>query len=318
MAFQYKIESYKNDISYINVTNGNKLEVELCNFGAGMRLIHFDGEPILLEPSRNDFPYLPDYYGKTLCRVAGRIKCHGVLNGKEYNLAETKSDYCLHGGDINSQSYKIWSYKIKEFVKKLQVIFTIKSKAKELGFPGNLRMQVIYEIYENNVIKIIYKGSTSSATLLSMSNHNYYNFFNSYNLSDYKLKINASQVSMVDDSLFIIGTKNVDEFYDFRKFHKLSSKLNHFEKTSIGTIDFTYIFDNIIKTKPQIEIKNDKLKMSVYTDYPSANIYVDNALKNINYNNELNNYANYYSNPGSWNAGLNIGFLLFNEWFIER
>lgn len=32
----------------------------------------------------------------------------------------------------------------------------------------------------------------------------------------------------------------------------------------------------------------------------------------------INAYANYYSNPGSWNAGLNIGFLLFNEWFIER
>jgi len=271
------------EIDYIRVFNEKNIDIEFCNFGAGIRYFRYKGENLVLVASREEFPYLPCYYGKTLGRVAGRIACRGVLDGKEYNLFESTHGYSLHGGDIRSQSYQPWKYEIKEKPNKIQLIFTKKSKNGEMGFPGALTMKVIYEITEKDELKITYKGTTPTSTLLNMSNHNYYNFMNSHDISNYKLKINASKVATIDDYIFITGLGEVDKTNDFRKFAKIGSKNKYFEKQSVGTIDFTYVFDSVSKSKPQMILQSKDLRLSLYTDYPSANVYVDNGMKEIKF-----------------------------------
>src|SRR5574344_955906 len=111
------------------------------------------------------------------------------------------ANYCLHGGTTDSLSFKSWTYEIKEFKSKINVIFMISSKNKENGFPGNAKIKVIYEIYKNNNnLKCIYKASTSNSTLVNLSNHNYYNFFNSKDVSDYSLKVASSKYGVIDQT----------------------------------------------------------------------------------------------------------------------
>ena len=273
-----KISIYKDDIVFIEVSNGDKLSAEFSNFGAGVFKLRYDNMPLILEfEDKEKWLYCPQFYGKTLARVAGRIRCHGDIDGETYNLDETMAGYSLHGGEIHSLSFKPWKYEIKEFKNRTEVIFSISSRVGENGFPGNAKLKVIYQLFKNNNFKIVYKGSTSTKTLLNLSNHNYYNLFNSQDVSDYTLKVNASKYGVIDETTFITGVEDVPEYLDFNKASKLNPKLNYIEKkVFVKTIDHTLLFNDVVINKPQVILKNKDCKLSLYTDYPAINIFCDN------------------------------------------
>ena len=95
---EYKIEKFKEDIVFIELNNGDKLKVVLSNFGAGIYSLRYDNNPLILEiEDKNIWLNEPNFYGKTLARVAGRIMCKGEIDGVPYNLDETMAGYSLHG-----------------------------------------------------------------------------------------------------------------------------------------------------------------------------------------------------------------------------
>ena len=274
----YQVTTYKDDIVFIDITNGEKLKATFSNFGAGVFKLRYDDMPLILEfEDKEKWLYCPQFYGKTLARVAGRIRCNGEIDGESYCLKETMAGYSLHGGEIHSLSFKPWKYQIKEFKNRVEVIFSITSRTKENGFPGNAKIKVIYQLFKNNNFKIVYKASTSTKTLLNLSNHNYYNLFNSSDVSDYTLKVNASKYGVIDETTFITGVEKVPYCLDFTKASKLNPKLSFIEKNLfVRTIDHTFIFDDVIINKPQVILKNKDCKISLFTDYPAINIFCDN------------------------------------------
>ena len=274
----YQVTTYKDDIVFIDITNGEKLKATFSNFGAGVFKLRYDDMPLILEfEDKEKWLYCPQFYGKTLARVAGRIRCNGEIDGESYCLKETMAGYSLHGGEIHSLSFKPWKYQIKEFKNRVEVIFSITSRTKENGFPGNAKIKVIYQLFKNNNFKIVYKASTSTKTLLNLSNHNYYNLFNSSDVSDYTLKVNASKYGVIDETTFITGVEKVPSCLDFTKASKLNPKLSFIEKNLfVKTIDHTFIFDDVIINKPQVILKNKDCKISLFTDYPAINIFCDN------------------------------------------
>lgn len=289
----YSIEKFNDDIVFINVTNGAKMSAVFSNFGAGVYKLRYDNLPLILEISdKETWLNQSNYYGKTLARVAGRIPTNGMLEGNSYKLDETMAGYCLHGGDINSLSFKAWDYKVKEFSNKIDVIFTITSHAKENGFPGVAKIKVIYELFKkNNNFKCIYKASTNSATLLNLSNHNYYNFLNSQDVSQYSLRVAASKYGVIDQTSFIRGVDRLPWFLDFSRLAKLNNRLSYLEnKTWIKTIDNTFLFDEVNFKKPQVVLKSPEFKATLYTSYPSLNIFCDNFHVPLKFNqfSELN------------------------------
>jgi Galactose mutarotase and related enzymes len=288
----YSIEKFKDNVVFIKVSNGNKMSAVFSNFGAGVYSLRYENLPLILEISdKETWLHQPNYYGKTLARVAGRIPVNGVLDGVPYKLDETMASYCLHGGDINSLSFKAWDYKVKEFANKTDVIFSITSRAKENGFPGLVKIKVIYELFKkNNNLKCLYKASTTSATLLNLSNHNYYNFLNSKDVSLYSLRVAASKYGVIDQTSFIHGVDRLPWFLDFSRLAKLNNRLTYLEnKTWIKTIDNTFIFDEVNPKKPQVVLKSPEFKATLYTSYPTLNIFCDNFHVPLKFNqfNEL-------------------------------
>lgn len=276
---EYKIEKYNDEVVFINVKNGNGLEVTLCNFGASTYNLLLNKKPMILSiEDKEYFLNSPNFYGKTLGRVAGRVLCDQDIDGVKYHLDETLGGYSLHGGNEKSLSFKAWNYVIKEFKNRLDVIFTIKCKNKENGFLGALNLKVIYEVYANkNDFKIIFKGSTPNASLLNLSNHIYWNFNLSKNVSDYTLKVNSEKYGVIDTTTFIRDTDKLPWYLDFNRATKLNPRLDYLEKkTWLKTIDNTFIFTDILKNKPQCILKNEDVRLSLYTDYPAMNIFVDN------------------------------------------
>lgn len=281
----YNIKKHNDEVVLIEVNNGDKLSAVFSNFGAGIYALHFDDKPLLLEfKDFDEWMWDSSFYGKTLARVAGRIPCEGVLNGVSYQLNETTSGYCLHGGKLESLSFRPWKYEVKEYTNKLAIVFSYNSRNKDCGFPGRAKIKVIYEIYtKNNNLKVIYKASTPDGTLLNLSNHNYYNFLNSQDVNEYKLKVNAKQYGDIDKTSFIRETKDVPAYLDFRKLTKLKGRLDFLEKkTWVKTIDHTFLFDETNSKIPQVILKDNNIKLSLYTSYPCLNIFCDNFHKPVN------------------------------------
>ena len=279
--------NFRDNIAWIDVTLPCGIKATLCNFGASVYALSLDNTPLILTlEDKEEFLNCPQYFGKTLGRVAGRIPSVVNLGGENHTLTPTKDfTYSLHGGDANSLSYKVWDFKTKETFRKNIITFSIVDPDGENGFPGKATIKVIYTFYKNSpVLKIEFKGKTNKETFMNLSNHMYFSFNGDLDISDYKLKMPCSHFGDVDETVFITSTKQVPNELDFRKASKLGPKLEYLENNSfLKTIDNTFLFDKVTTRKPQVTLKSKDISLKLYTDYPAFNIYVDNSMTPVKF-----------------------------------
>lgn len=284
---KYSIEKLDNGIELVHVDNELNLKATLCSYGAGVCELSFKDKPVILElEDFSDYMHSSAFYGKTLGVVAGRLKKDGILDGEEYHLAPDGSfDFSLHGGKMNSISFKNWSTSVKDSAKKLAVSFAITTRKGENGFPGKARIVITYEFAKNkDSFKLIQKANTpSEATFVGLSNHMYFNLGSTQDISSYYLKMNCDKVAVTDDTLLITGVRDITEALDFRKASKLNPRLDWIEKHDFKkTIDDTFLFDS---NPGKVTLKNSEITLTLTTDYPAMNIYVDNSMSPLKFKN---------------------------------
>lgn len=288
----YTVENYLNH-NWITIKNDSNLEIVFCSCGASIYSMHFDNEPVILEfLNKEDFLTSNGYHGKTLGRVAGRVTSPLEIDNKLYDLKLEKGfNYSLHAGSDTSISYKDFKYEVKEFDNKIKVIFKYTSKNLENGFPGKVKVKITYEINRyKDEIKLIQEAKADSKTIINLSNHLYFIFNNDLNLNKYYLKMNAPKYGVVDKTILITGVEDVPDYLDFTKGANLRIKMNKVEENSfLGTIDNTFIFDNSKIKYGKVILRNDKTQLTLKTDYPAMNIYVDNSLRDFVFKNNPGN-----------------------------
>ena len=275
---KYSIETLENGVELVHIDNELNLKATLSSYGAGVYELSYKDRPVILElEDFSDYMHSSAFYGKTLGVVAGRLKKDGILDGEEYHLApDGTNDFSLHGGKLNSISFKNWKTTVKESNKKLAVSFSIVTRKGENGFPGKARITITYEFPKNrDSFKLWQKATTpSEATFVGLSNHMYFNL-DTLDISAYYLKMNCDKVAVTDETLLITGVRDVPQELDFRKSAKLNPRLDKIEKHDFKhTIDDTFLFDS----KPgKVMLKGDEITLNIVTDYPAMNIYVDNT-----------------------------------------
>ncbi len=283
MSDNIKITNYRDNIDFIEI-KVNELNYVFCSLGASMYSLHFENDPLIMEiKEREVFLNNPQFYNKTLGVVAGRIPSQVELNNQEYHLKEDGDNpFSLHGGKLDSISYKVFKYKIKESNNKIDLIFSISPRKGENGFPGKVNIKVIYELSKvSNKFKIKLEGYAKEDTLLNLSNHIYWNL-NSLDINDYSLKFNASNILDIESNLLPKGIINTPNYLNFNHKRKLKGVLDIVSKKEIGTIDNTFIFDSKIN---KVELSNDKYVIKMKTDYEAMNIYCDSSLTPIEFTN---------------------------------
>src|SRR4029079_15838524 len=94
------------------------------------------------------------YFGALIGRYGNRIaKGRFKLNGVEYKLAVNNSENHLHGG-IKGFDKVIWTGRELKTKAGPTVVLTYLSKDGEEGYPGNLRVRVVYTLTNRNELKI--------------------------------------------------------------------------------------------------------------------------------------------------------------------
>lgn len=274
---------------YITLENSNGLVGRFSTLGAGVASLTLNGKPLILEFA-DDQDYLSSmgYHGKTLGRVAGRIPDEFMLSGTYHKVPGEANKICLHGGMEDSLTFRPFEAVKEEDENETRVVFSYLSCDGEAGFPGNLELKVVYAFLkgEENILQIRYLAKCDKDTLLSLSNHMYWNIFSSKSVNDYTLQVNASKCgTFKPGSQLVVGVEDVPESLDFRTPSLLKTKLDMMVKDfpEIGTLDHTLVLDPC--EGPKVVLENKDVRVEVDTDFDSVNFYVDTCLVPYNFKN---------------------------------
>src|SRR5690606_6412382 len=94
-----------------------------------------------------------------------------TLNGEDYTLPINNTPNHLHGGPegFHNQAWDVKS------VNDTSIVLGYLSKDGEMGYPGNLDVQVTYTVTANNEVKIDYLATTDKSTPVNLTNHAFFN-----------------------------------------------------------------------------------------------------------------------------------------------
>jgi aldose 1-epimerase len=227
------------------------------------------------------------YFGATIGRYGNRI-ANGkfVLDNQKYTLYKNNGPNTLHGGKKGFQDV-VWDAKQ---VGPSSIELTYLSKDMEEGFPGNLKVKVIYKLTEDNALKISYEASTDKSTVINLTNHAFFNLNgeNSGSILNHRVQIKADRFLPVNATLIPTGViENVAGTpFDFRRGATIGSRINdHSQQLGNGKgYDHNYVLNTHNLKTSVANIIGDKsgIVMDVFTDQPGLQFYSGNFMQSKN------------------------------------
>ncbi|MBW6460279.1 MAG: galactose mutarotase [Bacteroidales bacterium] len=201
------------EIILYTLENKNGMIVRLTNFGGIVTSIHLpdrDGKPrdvVLGFDSLHSYIDEHPYFGCIVGRYANRI-AHGqfTLDGVSYQLAKNNGENHLHGGPEGFDK-KVWQAESFQHGDDAGVILEYLSPDGEEGYPGNLKVRVVYSLTGENELKIDYTAECDAPTPVNLTHHSYFNL-NGQGEGDilgHELMINADRYTPVDEGLIPTG-----------------------------------------------------------------------------------------------------------------
>ena len=270
--------------------NAAGMEVCVTNFGG--RLVSVmapdkDGnmvDVILGFDNINDYMTKPSDFGASIGRYANRIAGGKFeLDGQTVTLNQNDGPNCLHGGAEG------WQYQIYEAeqLDPQTLKLTLTDTDGHMGFPGNVTATVTYRLTDDNAVDILFSGTTDAPTVLSMTNHAYFNLSGDHALegTDQVLYVNADNFTPADALLIPTG-----EFVpvegtpmDFRTPKAVAQDIEaDYEQLRLGNgYDHTWVLNTAgDDTKVAFSLYSPVtgILLEGYTDQPGVQVYSGNFL----------------------------------------
>ncbi|MCL1996628.1 MAG: galactose mutarotase [Defluviitaleaceae bacterium] len=224
-----------------------------------------------LEEYENDTYYLGCICGRTSGRITNGLF---MLDGKQYRLSRNSENLHLHGGNVGFNKV-LWSTKEHD---NTTLSLTYISPDGEEGYPGELTVNVSYTLVENT-LTINYHATTTKNTIVSLTNHSYFNLSGNFgeSISDHFLTIPGDNICELNDDLTPTGnfTNILNTPLDFTKSKEIGGAL----KLLPNGIDHPYVLnknaDNVILHHPKTG-----RRLTVSTTAPGVVVYTGNSLPN--------------------------------------
>lgn len=271
-------EYAKENITFIEVSNDVGLTVILSNLGAS--IFHIKYEDIFLTRnalSVKDFKRPDCYYGKTIGRVANRIKGNKFkLNDTIYELEANEGSNTLHGG-VQGLSNRIYDYNVNLGWDNITVTFYTTSIDGESGFPGNVNIEIKYVIYTKKLtFDVQFHAISDKDTVLSLTNHPYFTLGGDFR--DLSLRISSDRFLDVRDDLIAKDIKLCEGVMDFRKAKSIYIDVDcgYLLRDRLKGFDHFFYFNKRDININNVTLENDKFALDFYSDFEGVQIYTSN------------------------------------------
>lgn len=265
------------EIIAFELSNKNGMKVQIINYGATVTSIQIpvsNGnlvDVVLGFDHSESYPASYNstsapYFGTTVGRYAGRInKGTFTLNDQTHQLNINHNGNTLHGGNVGFGS-KIWNVANVTSGDNPSITFRIISNDLDENFPGELHVDLIYTLTEENELKLEYKATSTKDTIINLTHHSYFNLDgHDGSVLDQKLFISSDRILELNEENIPTGnfTDLLHHDFDFRT-----------SKKCPVSIDLSFVIEATNDAVAKLYSSKNNLQMSVYTDQPSVHIYV--------------------------------------------
>lgn len=277
--------------------NNNGLSADILTLGGIIKSLYVTDkngvkhDVVLGRDTIEDYSANDGYLGALIGRHANRIENSVFTIGdNEYHVGINEGKNSLHGGVVGFDK-KVWAAVAKDSDEP-SLELSITSPDGEEGFPGNLEVKVIYTLTKDNSIKIDYNATTDKDTVLSMTNHSYFNLggHDSGTIDDHILQMNSAFYTPNNDECMPTG--EVDSVcstpFDFRAPKPIGQDINSdFEQIKMfGGYDHNFaIIGRGMRLFAVVSSPKTDITMHVYSDLPGVQLYTSNALSDGIYKN---------------------------------
>ena len=274
-------------VTVFEMCNKNGMKVRILDFGAtvqSMLVPDREGKPVDVVLGYDDIESYENgscFYGAVVGRYANRIGgAHFVLDGKEYQLEKTPGeDNHVHG---------IFSKRMfKAHEENGTLMLRYFSPDMEEGYPGNLSVEVCYNLRDDNALEITYKATTDAPTVLNLTNHTYFNLNgqDGSTVFDHKVRLNSSHFTEYTEAFAqtgrIIPVENTP--LDFREEQTIGARfLDDYHQLRICTgYDHNMVLDGKDGELKQIGTAASEktgICLEAFTTEPAIQFYSSNYI----------------------------------------
>jgi aldose 1-epimerase len=172
-------------------------------------------------------------FGSVVGRYANRIAgARFTVDGSEVRLTANAGAHHIHGGR-NGFHKQVWSASPVRRDGTVGVALSLTSPDGEDGYPGTLQVKVVYELNNDNALKMEYTATTDKPTVVNLTNHAYWNLAGagSGDVLGHVLTLNADRYLPADEQKIPTGEiRGVQgTAMDFTEPHTIGSRIDQVE-----------------------------------------------------------------------------------------
>ena len=275
-------------IQHFELTNKQGASLHVINLGARITALFMPTErmgPVNTVLGYNE----PDGYRTDAAyhgAIVGRY-CNRIANGRfslydtDYQLAVNDGNNHLHGGPLGLHQ-KYWD-PIKCSDQSTLHLRT-QSADGECGYPGNLTIDVYYQLSDDNTVSIRWKMTSDQTTIANVTSHSYFNLAGYGDIRDHYLRIPASHYTPHNAQQIPTGElAPVDGTpFDLRQFRRLQSVIDskHPDICKHFGLDHNWAGGAAgqLTTLAQLYNPNTALMLTVSATLPGIQCYTGNQL----------------------------------------
>lgn len=222
------------------------------------------------------------YHGAIIGRCAGRIReAQAPFRGRLLRLSANEGPHHLHGGPSGFHAC-LWK---SERLGPDCMCFRLVHPHGTDGYPGDLRVTVLYRVDEPDGLRITLEASANAPTPFAPTHHPFWNLHGSSGsrVTSHRLQIPAEAYLPVTEDLLVTGFVEPVKgtAFDFTRPRPLASICSSQEPQVrlVGGLDHTFACFNSAPVRDQLSLQArveepaSGLSLEVWSDFPCLQVY---------------------------------------------